>query len=623
MKQPGAYASQFTHVRGVHRFLDRLLVTTEIMAAFVLASDVLVVLCSVVWRYFLHDPVDWAEEIARALMGMQVFLGAATTLARAQHIGIDSFRALFPASWRPLLVQLCHWIIVVVAIALFASSCSLVLDSSGQTTPIGLPQWIYVGPIVIGSALMLLFGIAAALAGPRKAVWGTLAVAAMIAALVWIWNTAMPAQAVTPLMLLATGFVLSIVAGLPIAFALAFSALLYFLADPSLPMLVYSQQVLSGMDHFVLLAIPFFVLAGLLMEANGMSSRLIELLLRMMGRVRGGFSLIIITATAFFSGVSGSKLADVAAVGGIIMPAVRRTRQDPNDAAGLLAASAVMAETIPPCINMIIMGFVANISIGGLFIAGLVPAAFMALSLALVAFAFGSRIDPDAAFEQRRNIVPLVGGALVGLVMIAMIGKGVTSGIATSTEVSAFAVIYALVVGAAAFRELSVRSVLLLFMRSASMAGSILFIVAAASSVSFALTIQQIPQQLSGFMMDLGHRFGANGFVLASTLLMICFGAILEGAPALIIFGPLLTPIALQLGVSPLHFGTVMVVAMGFGLFSPPVGLGLFATCSITGTEIHQVIRPMMKYLAVLFLALLALVFVPAFSLWLPARFGF
>jgi tripartite ATP-independent transporter DctM subunit len=388
-------------------------------------------------------------------------------------------------------------------------------------------------------------------------------------------------------------------------------------------MLVYSQQVLSGMDHFVLLAIPFFVLAGLLMEANGMSSRLIELLLRMFGRVRGGLNLIIIMATAFFSGVSGSKLADVAAVGGIIMPAVRRTRQDPNDAAGLLAASAVMAETIPPCINMIIMGFVANISIGGLFIAGLVPAAFMALSLALVVYAFGSRIDPDTAFEKRRAMLPLVGGALVGLVMIAMIGKGVTSGIATSTEVSAFAVAYALVVGGLAFRELSMRSVLRLFVRSASMAGSILFIVAAASSVSFALTIQQIPQQLSGFMMDLGHRYGADGFVLASTLLMIAFGAILEGAPALIIFGPLLTPIALQLGVSPLHFGTVMVVAMGFGLFSPPVGLGLFATCSITGTELKDVVRPMAKYLAVLFVALLVLVFVPAFSLWLPGRFGF
>ena len=623
MKHLGAYTSQFIHANGTHRFLNRLLVTTEFIAAAVLGADVLVVLCSVVWRYFLHDPVDWAEEIARALMGVQVFLGAATTLARVQHVGIDSFRAVLPAVWRPLLIQLCHWIIVVVALALFVSSCALFVDSSGQTTPIGLPQWIYVGPMVIGSLLMLLFGVAAALEGSRKAVWGTLTAAAVIAAIVWGWNSAMPAQAVTPLTLLATGFVLSIVAGLPIAFALAFSALLYFLVDPSLPMLVYSQQVLSGMDHFVLLAIPFFVLAGLLMEANGMSSRLIELLLRMMGRVRGGLNLIIITATAFFSGVSGSKLADVAAVGGIIMPAVRRTRQDPNDAAGLLAASAVMAETIPPCINMIIMGFVANISIGGLFVAGLVPAAFMALSLAAVAFAFGSRIDPDAAFEQRRNMVPLIGGALVGLVMIAMIGKGVTSGIATSTEVSAFAVAYALVVGAVAFRELTLRSVLQLFVRAASMAGSILFIVAAATSVSFALTIQQIPQQLSGFMMELGHRFGADGFVLASTLLMIGFGAILEGAPALIIFGPLLTPIALQLGVSPLHFGTIMVVAMGLGLFSPPVGLGLFATCSITGTQIHEVIRPMLKYLVVLFLALLALVFVPAFSLWLPARYGF
>jgi tripartite ATP-independent transporter DctM subunit len=623
VEENAAYVSRFSRPRSAHHALGWLLAATEIFAALVLAADVLVVLCSVVWRYFLHDPVDWAEEIARALMGMQVFLGAATTLARAQHVGIDSFRNLFPPAWRAALIQLCHWIVVFVAVALLLSSCAMFADSRGQTTPIGLPQWIYVGPVVIGSALMLLFGVASALDGPGKTVWGTLAAAAVLSAAVWGWNALLPEQAITPLLLLATGFVLSIVAGLPIAFALAFSALLYFLADPSLPMLVYSQQVLSGMDHFVLLAIPFFVLAGLLMEANGMSSRLIELLLRMFGRVRGGLNLIIITATAFFSGVSGSKLADVAAVGGIIMPAVRRTRQDPNDAAGLLAASAVMAETIPPCINMIIMGFVANISIGGLFIAGLVPAAFMALALALVAYAFGSRIDPDSAFEKRRAMLPLIGGALVGLVMIAMIGKGVTSGIATSTEVSAFAVAYALVVGGLAFRELSLRSVLRLFVRSASMAGSILFIVAAASSVSFALTIQQIPQQLSGFMMELGHRFGADGFVLASTLLMIAFGAILEGAPALIIFGPLLTPIALQLGVSPLHFGTVMVVAMGFGLFSPPVGLGLFATCSITGTELKDVVRPMAKYLAVLFVALLVLVFVPAFSLWLPARFGF
>jgi len=606
----------------VQRTLELLLAVAEHVAAAVLTLDVLVVFVSVIWRYFLHDPVDWAEEVARALMGALVFLGAATAVGRAQHMGVDSLRGLFPPHWRPALAQLCHWIVAAVAAALLVSSCLLLAESDLQTTPIGLPQSIYVWPMVAGSLLMLLFAIAAALSGPWRTVWATLLGALIVALLAWSWNALLPAHPIPAPLLLAAGFVVSFVIGVPIAFVLAFCALLYFLADPSLPLLVYSQQVLSGTDHFVLLAIPFFVLAGLLMEANGMSSRLIELLVRMLGRLRGGLNLIIITATAFFSGVSGSKLADVAAVGGIVMPAVHRTRQNPNEAAAVLAGSAIMAETIPPCINMIILGFVANISIGGLFIAGLVPAATLALALAAVAMYFGTRIDPDRAFEQRRPLLPLIGGAMVGLAMVLMIGKGVTSGVATSTEVSAFAVIYALVVGGLAFRELTMRSLLQLLVRSACMAGSVLFIVAAASSVSFALTIQQLPQYLSDALVALGHGYGSLAFMTVAALLMIAFGAILEGAPALIIFGPLLAPIAQQLGVHPLHFGTVMVIAMGLGLFSPPIGLGLFATCAITGTRLQDVAGPMMKYLVVLFLGLMLLVLVPAFSLWLPRRFG-
>ena len=620
--EAGPYAAGFANAGRAHRLLARLLATIEYLAAFVLAVDVLVVFASVIWRYFLHDPLNWAEEIARALMVTQVFLGAATAVGRAQHVGIDSFRTLFPVSWHPVMIQLCDWIIVAVSVALLLSSTAMLVDSWEQTTPIGLPQWIYVWPVVAGSLLMIAFGTAAALDGRWKNVWGTFSATIGLALTVWVWNTMVPAHAVTPAFLLVAGFVLALVIGVPIAFALAFSSLLYFVVDPSLPMLVYSQQVLSGMDHFVLLAIPFFVLAGLIMEANGMSARLIELLLRMMGRLRGGLNLIMIAATAFFSGVSGSKLADIAAVGGIIMPAVRRTRQDPNDAAGLLAGTAVMAETIPPCINMIILGFVANISIGGLFLAGLVPAGVLAMALAAVAVYYGSRINPQDAFEVHTPLIRLIGGAMVGLVMVLMIGKGVVSGVATSTEVSAFAVVYALVVGGLAFRELNVKSIVRLFVRSASMAGAILFIVAAASSVSFALTIQQIPQYLSDTMVALGHQHGPQTFVVVSALLMIVFGAILEGAPALIIFGPLLTPIAHQLGVHPLHFGTVMVIAMGLGLFSPPIGLGLFATCAITGTQMKDVARPMLKYLAVLFAGLMLLVFVPAFSLWLPFRMG-
>lgn len=527
-----------------------------------------------------------------------------------------------PARWQPALIQFASWIIVAVSASLCVSSVGLLIDSWSSTTPIGLPQWIYTFPVVIGSLFMTLFGIANAVNGPSRVVWATLGIGiAMVAAVVG-WNMLMPGLAIKPWMLLTAGFLGGLLLGVPIAFVLGLSSLVFFMADPSLPMLVYSQQVMAGTDHYVLLAIPFFVLAGLLMESNGMSSRLIELLLRMFGRVRGGLGLITITATAFFSGVSGSKLADIAAVGGIIMPAVRKTKQDPNETAGLLACTAVMAETIPPCINMIIMGFVANISIAGLFMAGLVPAAVLALSLAAVTIYVGTRINPDEAFDVRTPMFRLLGGATVALVMVAMIGKGVTSGVATSTEVSAFAVVYALVVGWLAFRELTVKSVAQLFVRSASMAGGILFIVAAASSVSFALTIQQIPQYLSTFMIGFAHSYGSTMFLLLSVVIMIIFGAILEGAPALIIFGPLLTPIASQLGVNPLHFGTVMVIAMGLGLFAPPVGLGLFATCAITGTHVKDVARPMMKYLAVLFVTLILLVLVPQFSLWLPTRMG-
>ena len=604
------------------RWLAALMRWTEYLAGAVLAVDVLVVFTSVVFRYFLHSPFDWAEEVARALMVVLVFFGAATVLARSQHVGIDLFRGLFPARWQPVLMQFGSWLIVGVSASLFVSACMLLADSYGTTTSIGFPQWIYTYPVVIGSLFMTLFGTANALNGPRRTVWSTLAAGVALAVAVTVWNTLLPEAAVKPWMLLTVGFLGGLVLGVPIAFVLALSSLLFFLADPSLPMVVYSQQVMAGMDHFVLLAIPFFVLAGLLMERNGMSSRLIELLLRMFGRVRGGLGLITIMATAFFSGVSGSKLADIAAVGGIVMPAVRRTRQDPNETAGLLACTAVMAETIPPCINMIIMGFVANISIAGLFMAGLVPAAVLAISLAAVTIYVGARIDPDEAFDVKTPMLKLLGGALVALVMVAMIGKGVTSGVATSTEVSAFAVIYALVVGALAFRELTLKSVADIFVRSASMAGGILFIVAAASSLSFTLTIQQIPQFLSTTMIAFAHQYGSTLFVLLSVLIMIVFGAVLEGAPALIIFGPLLTPIAAQLGVNPLHFGTVMVIAMGFGLFAPPVGLGLFATCAITGTQVKDVAGPMMKYLLVLFVTLMLLAVVPAFSLWLPTRMG-
>lgn len=594
----------------------------EHLAGLVLAVDVVVVFASVFYRYVLHSPVDWAEEVASGLMTMLIFLGAGSVLGRKQHVGIDVFLHLFPERMRPVLLQIGAWLIAFLSVGLMASTVDLLLDSEGQTTPFGFPQALFIYPVILGCVVMCVFSIANALHGPRASRWTTLVACVLVAVANLAWNHFLPALSVPPIAYLVIGFFGCLVIGVPIAFAIALAAMLYFLAEPTLPMLIYSQQVIAGANHFVLLAIPFFVLAGLTMEANGMSTRLIELLLRLFGRFRGGLNLITIIATVLFSGVSGSKLADIAAVGGIVVPAVRRTRQDPNDAAGLLACSAIMAETIPPCVNLIIFGFVASISIGGLFMAGVIPAILLAVALSGVAICFGKKIDPRDAVTTRRSLPRLIGGALVALVMIGMIGKGVTSGVATSTEISAFAVIYALLVGGLTFRELTFAKIVRLFVRSASMTGVILFIVAAASSLSYALTIERIPNELATLLIGLGHHYGATAFMLLCALIMILFGMVLEGAPALILFGPLLTPIATQLGVNPLQFGTVMVIAMGLGFFAPPLGLGLFATCAITGTEVKHVVRPMMKYLAILLVGLLCLIFVPEFSLWLPRAMG-
>ncbi len=608
----------------VARAAAALLALIEYAGAVILAADVLVVAASVIWRYVLHAPLDWSEEVASGLMATMIFLGAATAIGRARHIGIDVITKRLSPRAQVYVAGFAAWLTVLVSAALFVACSQLLSETAGETTSTGLPSWWFQLPVLVGVAAMTAFAVLEALKAEWRVSLATLGAGLTMAAAIYGWNASFDDYAVPPLALLCGGAVIGIALGVPLAFALAFGALMYFLLDPTLPLFIWGQQVASGADHFVLLAIPFFVLAGLTMEVNGMSSRLIELLLRSMGRMRGGLNVIVIVATMLFSGVSGSKLADIAAVGGVIMPAVRRTGQDENETAGLLACTAVMAETIPPCVNLIIFAFVANISVGGLFMAGLLPAGLMATALIAVAIMTGRRIDVEAIFAQtpRRKLLPLIGGACATLAMILMIGRGVATGIATSTEISAFAVIYAFLVGGLVFRELSLRDMVGLFVRSAAMTGGILFIVAAASSLSYALTIERIPDEIATLLIAVGRDIGGPGLVLVSVAIMFVFGMVLEGAPALILFGPLLTPIAAKMGYHPFQFGIIMVVAMGLGFFAPPIGVGLFVTNAMTGTQMPNVIRPMAKYVAVLLLALLVLIFVPAFSLWLPRYMG-
>jgi tripartite ATP-independent transporter DctM subunit len=330
----------------------------------------------------------------------------------------------------------------------------------------------------------------------------------------------------------------------------------------------------------------------------------------------------MVTSMVLFSGISGSKMADVAAVGSVLIPAARRTRQNPGSTVALLAASAVMAETIPPCINLIILGFVANLSIGGLFVAGLLPAGLMALALIAVSVIFGRRVSVDHA-APRAQVSGLWSGAIASFGLIFMIFFGFKSGFATATEISAFAALYAIIIGSVVFRELGWKSAAHCFVQAATRSGLVLFIVAAAQSLAFVLTLQQVPHMVGDMMLALSKTNGVWLFMLLSIAVLIVMGSVLEGAAALIIFGPLLLPVAVKLGVDPLHFGVVLVIAMGIGLFAPPLGLGLYGACLIGNVPIEQTVKPILGYLGLLFLCLLVVAFVPMISTALPRAFGY
>jgi tripartite ATP-independent transporter DctM subunit len=622
-RSAGATESLHSVRRAVDGALALLLVLVGAVAAILLAADLIVVSLSVFYRYVLAAPIEWADDVARGLMVALSFFGAAAALARNENAGVAFFVQRLRPEARRRVEAVAALVVLTTAGSIAWNAIALGRFTTGQTTGSGLPLELTFYPMGAGALCMTIFALAQfCRRKPSDVVFAVifgLAIAA--AAYGWSFVDAGAARSALPMVL---GFVACLAGSVPIGFALAFTALIYIWIDGALPGLIFAQQMARGIDNFVLLAIPFFILVGYLMEANGMSVRLIALLERLVGRTRGGLNVVMVLAMVIFSGISGSKMADVAAVGSVLIPAARRSRQNPGGAVALLAASAVMAETIPPCINLIILGFVANLSIGGLFMAGLLPAGLMALALIGVVILLGG--DARLHDEARLTTAPLAQlwrGAIVTLGLLVIIFVGFRFGVATATEISAFAALYALVVGGLTFRELGLRAAARSFINAATRSGLVLFIVAAAQALAFVLTLQQFPHALAQAMIALSQNAGASPFLLLSILILIVMGSILEGAAALIIFGPLLIPVASQIGVSGLHFGVVLVIAMGIGLFAPPLGLGLYGACLIGGVPIETTVRPMLGYLALLLFCLLVIAFVPGLTLWLPHRLGY
>jgi tripartite ATP-independent transporter DctM subunit len=599
-----------------------LLTLSDAIAAVLLLADLVVVCGSVLARFLFNAPVEWSDDVARGLMVGSSFFGAASALARSENLGVAFFADMLPVKIRPVIDSVSAVLVAIISATVAVNAIRLGGLTAGQTTGSGLPLELTFYPMGCGALFMTVFALDMFCARPLRAMIAGVIVTAIIAGLYLIWDHFAPDTLPSSGVLMLVGFFITLFGGLPIGFALALAALIFIWVEGTLPGVIFAQQMARGIDNFVLLAIPFFILVGYLMEANGMSVRLIELLQRGVGRMRGGLNVVMVTSMVLFSGSSGSKMADVAAVGSVLIPAARRARQNPGGAVALLAASAVMAETIPPCINLIILGFVANLSIGGLFVAGLLPAALMALALIVVCIVFGRR--PVVSDEPLlASTTGLWSGAIASLGLIVLIFAGFKFGFATATEISAFAALYALVIGSLVFRELGLTSAAHSFIQAATRSGLVLFIVAAAQSLAFVLTLQQVPHALGDIMLSLSKTHGVWLFMLLSIAVLIVMGSVLEGAAALIIFGPLLLPVAVRLGIDPLHFGVVLVIAMGIGLFAPPLGLGLYGACLIGKVPIEQTIKPIAGYLGVLLLCLLVIAFVPSISTALPRALGY
>ncbi len=417
--------------------------------------------------------------------------------------------------------------------------------------------------------------------------------------------------------LVVLSFLVMIALTAPVAFALGIAAAIGLAVSGAAPLLVVPQRMFEGADSFVLLAIPLFILAGALMETGGISARLVHLARVLIGHVRGGLGMVVVVSEMLFSGISGSTVADVSAIGALMVPALVRAGFKPARAVAIVSAASAMGILIPPCLLMVIIAQIAGLSVGAMFLAGFIPAAVLAAAIMLLIYVQARREGlAGEARAKLRELARALRGALVPLMMPVIIFGAILGGIADPTEAAVLAVLYAFIVGVFVYKEIPWRALPKILVDSAVTSGVVIFMVGAASSFSWLLAVEQVPTHLANAMLAVSHE--PWFFFVVSIVIFVVLGAILEGLPAVIICLPIFLPIVAKLGIDPLHYSVVVVAAIGLGLFLPPVGVGLYIAASFASLRVDQTIRAMTPYVLVLFFGILILIAFPWLTLVLP-----
>jgi len=419
----------------------------------------------------------------------------------------------------------------------------------------------------------------------------------------------------SPSLLIGTMLAL-LVLSVPVAVALGLAGAAFVASDARMSLLAVPQQIFIGLDKYPLAAIPFFILAGNLMETGGISSRLVDLAKSIVGGFTGGLALTCVLTCMIFAAVSGSSIATVFAIGSILIPAMVRHGYPAPFAAALMAVTAELGVIIPPSIPMILLGVSAELSVGELFIAGVGPGILIGLSLLLVTYficrlrGYGQNDGHDrlaVGLAAKRSAMAL------GLPVIIL--GGIYSGVFTPTEASAVAVVYALIIGTFVYRELGVREIYAAFRRSAISAAAIMILVATAAFLSYLINRAGLPAQLGTWLNNSFESPAAYLFSVNIALFVV--GMFIETGAAILVLGPLLTPVAVNFGIDPIHFGVVIIVNLALGMVTPPFGVNLFAACQVANVSVLQIVRYLLPFVLTVLVCLMIITYVPVVSLFL------
>ncbi|MEP3278349.1 MAG: TRAP transporter large permease [Stappiaceae bacterium] len=412
-------------------------------------------------------------------------------------------------------------------------------------------------------------------------------------------------------------FVFGLVIGVPVAVTLGLASLAY-LTYMGIPAVVMPQKMYAGMDVFVLLSIPGFILAGNLMNRGGITHRIIRFANALVGWVRGGLGLTNVGASMLFGGITGTAVADAASIGGVMIPGMKKAGYTPEFSAAVTAASSTVGPIIPPSVPMIIVGALSGISVGKMFLAGAIPGILMGIAMMVTAYIIAVRQNfPRQNWLGASEIVRSFGGAFWALAMTAIIIYGLLSGIATPTETAVIASVYAFVVGAFIYRELPIREVPKIIIDSAISSAAILVLVGFANVFGWILVSERIPQAIAASVL----QFTDNKYVviLIINILLLFVGMFMETIAALIIlFVPLLA-LAQAVGIDPLHFATFAVLNLMIGLTTPPLGVCLFVCANIARVPLTPVVIAILPFLVTNILVLFLVSYVPAIATWLPS----